>query len=272
VVTDSAFGSSTGTGFVVSADGEIITNAHVVEGQEIVKVRLPGESQARDARVVGASSDLTDVALLKVSGVNGLTPAQLGVSADLRVGDPVVAVGYALGLRGDPTVTTGIVSALGRTLDSQLAGLIQTDAAISPGNSGGPLLDSQGRVIGVNTAKAGQTGAENIGFAIPIDGALRVADGLRGGTSLSTGFLGVSTRDADLGDLGAEVVEVVPGSAAEDGGLRVGDVITAVDGALVSGAGELGSVIRSLDPGAALVLTVQRGGTSVDLDVTLGTR
>ena len=272
VVADSRFGSATGTGFIVSADGEIVTNAHVIEGEDQVKVRLPGETEARDAVVVGTASDTTDLAVLKVEGVSGLTPAELGTSADLVVGQPVVAVGYALGLRGDPTVTAGILSAVNRSLDAQLSGLLQTDAAISPGNSGGPLLDARGRVIGVNTAKAGSTAAENIGFAIPVDTAVRITDGLRGGVAVSTGFLGVSTRDAELGDLGAEIVEVVPGSAADDAGLEVGDVITGVDGTVVSGSGDLGSVIRAQTPGASITLEVRRDARTVEVPVTLGTR
>ena len=165
-------GSAAGTGMVLTADGEVLTNAHVVEGAESITVTLAGESQARDATLVGADPD-ADVALLKINDASGLKTVELGDSDSLQVGDDVVAVGNALNLRGGPTVTRGIVSALGRSLEgSSLTGLIQTDASISSGNSGGPLVNAAGQVIGINTAVAtGGNGssAENIGFVIPIE-------------------------------------------------------------------------------------------------------
>ena len=171
----------------MSSDGEILTNAHVVEGASTVKVTLAGEAQSRDADVVGTDV-ANDLALLKLSGVSGLPAAALGESDEVRVGDDVVAIGNALALRGGPTVTRGIISALDRTLDTQdatMTGLIQTDASISSGNSGGPLVDATGKVIGINTAVAasgGGTAAENIGFAIAIDTAKPVIERLRNHT------------------------------------------------------------------------------------------
>jgi S1-C subfamily serine protease len=146
--------ASAGSGVIVSADGEVVTNAHVVEGARTITVTLAGESSARTAELVGLDS-AADLALLRIKGASGLTAATLASSAGLRVGDDVVAIGNALALEGGPTVTRGIVSALGRSLDSggvSMQGLIQTDAAISSGNSGGPLVNAAGEVVGINTA------------------------------------------------------------------------------------------------------------------------
>jgi S1-C subfamily serine protease len=165
--------SGEGTGIIISPDGYILTNAHVVEGASKVSVSVAGSSKSLPATVVGADSS-NDVALIKVDNASGLPAAELGRSADVKVGEDVVAIGNALGLRGDPTVTRGIVSALNRTVEN-LNGMIQTDAAINPGNSGGPLVNSAGQVIGINTAVAAD-GAQNIGFAIPIDKAMDQVD------------------------------------------------------------------------------------------------
>jgi S1-C subfamily serine protease len=180
--------TSAGSGIILTSDGEVLTNAHVVEGATSIRVTLAGESQARSAQLVGIDSS-ADLALLRISGVSGLHAADLGSSADLRVGNDVVAIGNALALEGGPTVTSGIVSALNRSIDTQsgrMTGLIQTDAPISSGNSGGPLVNAAGQVIGINTAAAGSSQsntAENIGFAIPIDQAMSVVAQLRAGQS-----------------------------------------------------------------------------------------
>lgn len=180
--------TSAGSGIILTSDGEVLTNAHVVEGATSIRVTLAGESQARSAELVGIDSS-ADLALLRISGVSGLQAADLGSSADLQVGNDVVAIGNALALEGGPTVTSGIVSALNRSIDTQsgqMTGLIQTDAPISSGNSGGPLVNAAGQVIGINTAVAGSsqsTTAENIGFAIPIDQAMSVVARLRAGQS-----------------------------------------------------------------------------------------
>jgi len=174
-----------GTGIVLTADGEVLTNAHVVSGASAVRVSIAGVSGTRPATLIGADSG-ADIALLRVSDASGLQAATIGSADGVRIGSDVVAIGNALDLEGGPTVTRGIVSALGRTLTTptgaSLTGMIQTDAAISSGNSGGPLIDMQGRVIGVNTAAASSGGGvevESISFAIPIDRALQVVNALR---------------------------------------------------------------------------------------------
>ena len=265
-------GTATGTGFVISAEGEILTNAHVVQDASQVKVRLAGESSARDAKVVGRD-DTADIALLTVTSAQGLTAVKLGSTASTQVGEPVVAIGYALGLRGAPTVTSGIVSALGRSL-GDLSGLIQTDAAISPGNSGGPLVNARGEVIGINTASATARGGEgeNIGFAIAIDDATQIADSLRSGGVPSQGFLGVTTRDAAGNDLGAIVIAVVAGGPADKAGVKAGDVITTIDGSPVTDSASLGKAIRTHKPGDAVQIVVNRNGSDQTLSPTLGTR
>jgi putative serine protease PepD len=210
---------------------------------------------------------------LKVASGDPLTPAKLGTTASTQVGEPVVAIGYALGLRGAPTVSAGIVSALGRSL-GDLNGLIQTDAAISPGNSGGPLVNARGEVIGVNTASVtarGQVG-ENIGFAIAIDDASQIADSLRSGGVPTQGLLGVSTQDSPGNDLGAAVLSVSPGGPADLAGIKAGDVITAVDGVTVADSGALANAIRSHKPGESVTITVDRNGSSQTLTPTLGKR
>jgi S1-C subfamily serine protease len=178
----SGYATGAGTGIVMDGDGHILTNAHVVDGAQDVKVTVNGKEQA--ASVVGIDAD-DDIAVLQLSDASGITPATFATGS-VAVGDPVVAIGNALALEGGPTVTEGIVSALGRTIDTDeghLDGLIQTDAAISSGNSGGPLANASGQVVGVNTAVAasGQgTQASNIGFVIPIAQALKIAQQIIG--------------------------------------------------------------------------------------------
>jgi putative serine protease PepD len=262
-------GLGQGTGIVVdAAKGLILTNAHVIESGTQITVTSPTDKQARSATVVGADPD-HDVAVVKVDP-SGLVAAELGNSGDAQVGDDVVAIGNALGLRGDPSVTRGIVSGLGRSV-GQLTGMIQTDAAINPGNSGGPLVNAQGQVIGINTAIAGQ--AQNIGFAIPIDTARSIMAQLTGGQAAApTAFLGVSTTDADDGSPGAVVADVTAGSPADQGGIRVGDRIIAVDGTKVPGAAELRGIVQSHKPDETVKVTVVRDGQEMTLNVKLGRR
>lgn len=271
-------GEAAGTGVIISGDGEIMTNAHVVSGARTVKVTLAGESQARDAEVIGADDD-SDLALLKIANVSGLPAATIGKSSDVQVGDDVVAIGNALALRGGPTVTRGIVSALDRSLDTDgatMTGLIQTDASISSGNSGGPLVDATGKVIGINSAVAASGGgraAENIGFAIAIDNALPVLDRLRNHTAAAaSGYLGVRSQDPDDGSRGATVVTVDAGSAAEKAGIAPGDLIIAVDGKSVDGAAALGAAIRSHTPGSPVRITLIRNGQTRTVTADLSTR
>ena len=260
-----------GTGIVYTADGLVLTNAHVVEGATAVTVTTTRDRQPRRATVVGTDPD-NDVAVLRVEDTDGLVVAQLGRSADTRVGEDVVAIGNALGLRGDPSVTRGIVSALDRTI-GDLAGLLQTDAAINSGNSGGPLVNAAGQVIGINTAIAVQNNAQNIGFAIPIDRAKAIADRLVGGEAASPiGFLGVTTSDNTQGTTGATVIEVTAGSPADEAGLRSGDVIVAVGDDAVSGAAALSRLVAEQPPGSTIELTVIRDGGERKLQATLGRR
>jgi serine protease Do len=278
--------SGAGSGIVLSADGLILTNAHVVGGLGDITVVLPDGSR-HDAGLVG-SSPADDIAVVKIDGVSDLTPAELGSSEALQVGEEVIAIGNALNLGGEPTVTRGIVSAKDRDLSAQgvqLEGLIQTDAAINPGNSGGPLVNAAGQVVGMNTAIVAD--AQNLGFSIPIDRARPIIDQLERGEGAVTpdqAFLGVSTTDvANLTDAqreqfdvsvdeGALVTEVVPGSGADEAGLRVGDVITAIDGDDVTQATEVRAAVIAHDPGEQLELTVDRNGDERTLTVKLGRR
>jgi putative serine protease PepD len=178
-------GTAAGTGIILTADGQVLTNAHVVADATSITVTLPGENITHTATVIG-SDTADDVALIQIQGVSGLQPASLGESSAVAVGDDVVAIGNALDLAGGVTVTKGIVSALDRSIDVEnrtLSGLIQTDAAISSGNSGGPRVNASGQVIGMNSAGAASSGsvtAENIGFSIPIAHAMQIVEQLRG--------------------------------------------------------------------------------------------
>jgi S1-C subfamily serine protease len=262
--------SGEGTGIIISPDGYILTNAHVVSGASKVTVGVAGTSKTLPATVIGAD-EANDVALIKVDNGSGLPAAELGRSADMKVGDDVVAIGNALGLRGDPTVTRGIVSALNRTVEN-LTGMIQTDAAINPGNSGGPLVNSAGQVIGINTAVAAD-GAQNIGFAIPIDKAKSLADRLKTGQGPApTAFLGVSTTETSDGSAGALVVSLVAGGPAQKAGINVDDLIVTFDGKPVSSADTLSGLVQQRQPGDTGQVVVERNGSSRTVSVTLGTK
>lgn len=270
-------GTGAGTGVVLTADGEILTNAHVIEGATFIRVTLAGQPQSIEARLIGADP-AADLALLQLADSAGLQPATLGSSEDLAVGDDVVAIGNALALRGGPTVTRGIVSALDRSLETEsntMTGLVQTDASISSGNSGGPLVDAGGEVVGINTAVAssgGGTAAENIGFAIAIDQALPIIESLRSGEDPpAAGQLGVGVEDPADGSRGAVVAAVAPGSAAGDAGLEAGDLIVAVDDDPVDGAASLVAAVRAHVAGDAITLTVERDGAELTMPATLGT-
>ncbi|WP_129840698.1 trypsin-like peptidase domain-containing protein [Streptomyces sp. RFCAC02] len=283
---------ATGTGFVLDDRGHILTNAHVVrpagEGG-VIEVTFAGGESAR-AEIVGQDAGY-DLAVVKVTGVSGLTPVELGDSDTVRVGDPVVAIGAPFDLAG--TVTSGIISATERPItaggeeadgsDISYVNALQTDAPINPGNSGGPLVDADGRVIGVNSAiRTGdsglgteQSGSVGLGFAIPVNQAKDVAEQLINtgrathpviGVFLDTGWLGDGAR-VGTSD-GGPAVE--PGGPADEAGLEDGDVITAVDGETVRSGDELIVKVRSHRPGDELVLTVERDGEELSLTVTLG--
>jgi S1-C subfamily serine protease len=272
--------SGAGTGIVLTPDGELLTNAHVVAGATSIKVTLGNDTQSHNATVMGVDTN-ADLALVKLSGVSNLPVAELGNSSDLKVGDSVIAIGNALNLQGGMTVTEGIVSALNRSIDAtneSLDGLIQTDAAINPGNSGGPLVNSAGQVVGINTATSGD--AQNIGFAIAIDKAKPVIDNLKkgGGSSSSSGsstpqassaFLGVSVTD---GQTGALVADVDSSSPAGRAGIQQGDEIVSLGGKSVQSADDLTSAMRSHKPGDRVTVTWLRGQSRQSADVQLASR
>jgi putative serine protease PepD len=281
---DSIFGG-TGSGVIISDDGLILTNAHVIAGAGgVIQVRF-NDGSTGSASLVGANTG-QDIALIRADR-SGLTPATLGSSANLRVGDDVVAIGNALNLGGDPSVTRGIVSAKDRSItDGQVSldNLIQTDAAINPGNSGGPLVDAEGRVVGINTAII--EGAQNVGFSIAIDSVKALIPELEaGGGDLNpnTALLGIRSvtvgPDLDpalrdqygvVADTGALVASVEPESPAEDGGLEVGDVVVELDGTAITSNEQLTGEVRSHSPGETVGITVERQGRRRNFDVTLG--
>ncbi|HKH05805.1 MAG TPA: trypsin-like peptidase domain-containing protein [Acidimicrobiales bacterium] len=273
-----------GTGVVLSAEGLVLTNAHVIAGSEDISVRL-FDGSSHPASVVGSAPD-ADLAVIQVEGAGELSAATLGSSSDLQVGEPVIAIGNALNLGGRPSVTTGIVSATDRTITSpegSLTGLIQTDAAINVGNSGGPLVDAAGEVIGINTAILEDT--QNLGFAIDIDSARPIIEDLSQGggatTSGSRPILGVSTRDlasvaeqtrAGLGIVatgGAFVIDVLEGGGAEAAGVEPGDVILGLDDEPISTSNQLVEAIAAHEPGDEVALTVERDGEQATITVEL---
>lgn len=269
-------GRSTGTGVVITSDGEILTNSHVVEGSDDVRV-LFGDTIDPIPAVVLAADPGNDLALLKID-LDDLAPAVFADPDSISIGDEVVAVGFALDLDGGPTVTRGIVSALNRTIansDGALDGLIQTDAAISSGNSGGPLLNSRGEVIGINTAvfqSSFNTAANNVGFAISVGEALPVIETLRGladGETRVEGYLGVGLEDRTDGGRGAVITDVGPGSPASRAGIEAGDIVVDVDGTPIDGQGALIAAIRDRSPGDTVAIDVLRGGSRVTLTATL---
>lgn len=285
-------GSGEGSGVVISSDGQILTNNHVVEAADNggrLQVTL-ADGDTASATIVGRDPD-SDLAVIQAEGVDDLQPATLGSSADLVVGEPVVAIGSPLGLQG--TVTSGIVSALDREVviadesnpfsgqrDGTVLTAIQTDAAINPGNSGGPLVNMRGEVIGINTAIASlpnglgsQSGSIGLGFAIPIDQARRIADQLASGDSVRRALLGVEVSDADAtGDAGALIQLVTDGGPADEAGLQVGDLITSFGDRQIDGSSSLVAAVRAEQPGAEVEVTYARDGETATVDVTLGTQ
>jgi len=268
-----------GTGIVIDDTGLILTNFHVIRGANRVIVTAE-DGRQREANVVAEASS-RDLALLQLDEIDGLTPLSLGSVDVLEVGDPVIAIGNALGLDStDPTVSAGIVSAKGRTIRTELGTmqeLLQTDAAINPGNSGGPLLNAAGEVVGVNTAIAG--GAQNIGFAISVDTAERFIERYRLG--VGEPFLGVqmvdnSTAAADRFDLGTEmgalVIDVVPGTPADDAGLEQWDVIVRIgDADIASSADAVAAILETL-PGDEVEIEIVRGEAQLTIEATIGER
>jgi S1-C subfamily serine protease len=260
-----------GSGVVYDPTGLILTNAHVVGTSKAVTVTL-GDGQSLDGTVLGRDTT-TDIAVIKVDAGKELPAARLA-NAAATVGQLAVAVGSPFGL--DHTVTAGVVSAVNRPVDNEsgvVASMIQTDAPINPGNSGGALANRHGEVIGINTMIFSQSGENNgIGFAIPIDTAMNVADKITGGDSLARAFLGTSTTQPTDGTAGARIAKVEPGSPAEQAGLQVGDVVTSIDGTAVKQSGDLAAAVGTKSPGDHVSVTVQRGDAEVTIDVTLAAR
>ncbi|MFW6866868.1 S1C family serine protease [Nocardioides sp. CPCC 206347] len=287
--------SGSGSGVVLDADGLILTNDHVVT--------LGGEIDAKQAEVTASFSDgtkarativgtdpLTDTALVKVEGVDNLTPITLGKSSNLDVGEQVVAIGSPFGL--DATVTSGIVSALNRPVQVARDAngnvtaypAIQTDAAINPGNSGGPLVNMDGQLVGINASirstgsgAGAESGSIGLGFAIPIDEVLPIIEQLRGGEAPTHARLGIQVSNAagtagssDTTVSGAKIEETENGSAAADAGLKAGDVITAIDDRRIEDSDGLIATVRSYRPGDTVKVTYLRGGKESTTDLKLG--
>jgi S1-C subfamily serine protease len=291
-------GTATGSGFVVDKDGYIVTNAHVVEGAKSVTVSFSENGESVPAEVKGVDRS-TDVAVLKVdpSKFKEVTTIPLGDSSKAQVGDPVIAIGNPFGL--SRTVTTGIVSGLQRQIQAPngftISNVIQTDAAINPGNSGGPLLDANGRVIGINSQiqTGGGQGSVGIGFAVPINTVKDELSKLKAGESVERAYLGVQMQrvDSQLAqdlnlpvDHGALVVDVTPGSPAAKAGLRGGrtgtaqgvaaggDLIVAIDGKDMKNEDSVATAIAAHSPGDKVEVTFYRGNTKKTVTVTLAKR
>ena len=267
---------SLGSGFIIAADGYVLTNNHVVADADEIIVRLPDRSEL-EATLVGADPR-TDVALLKIEAT-GLPTVRLGDSSALKVGEWVLAIGSPFGF--DHTVTAGIVSATGRNLPSEsYVPFIQTDVAINPGNSGGPLFNLQGEVIGINSQIFTRSGGfMGLSFAIPIDVAMDVANQLRTEGKVSRGWLGVAIQEVnrDLAEsfglerpAGALVAQVMDGGPAAKGGLRVGDVILSVDGHAIDMSADLPHLIGAIKPNTKAKLEIVRDGERETLTVQIG--
>jgi S1-C subfamily serine protease len=272
---DQGGGIATGSGFVLDKDGYILTNAHVVEDAREVGVRFTEESDLVEAKVVGADLS-SDLAVLKVDPDDApkLVPLKLGDSADMRVGDPVIAIGNPFGY--SRTVTTGIVSALQRQITApnnfQIDNVIQTDASINPGNSGGPLIDAHGEVIGINSqiATGGDPGgAVGIGFAVPVNTAKEVIPQLEEDGHVERAYLGVQGSTAGGGVL---VERVQPDSPAAAAGLRDADVLRSLDGRSVRSMADVSAILERHRPGDVIRVGVRSGGQPRDVQAKLADR
>lgn len=267
-----------GSGFVVSSDGLVVTNKHVVADAKADYTVFTSDGKKYEADVV-ARDPLQDLAVLKISG-GTFTPAKLGNSDTLKLGQTAIAIGNSLG-EFKNTVSVGVISGLARNITASgegvgvevIQGVIQTDAAINPGNSGGPLLNLRGEVIGINVAVA--SGAENIGFAIPVNRAKRAIESVKKTGTITAPYLGVRYEMTDAGALvrgTAEGPGVIPNSPAAVAGVRADDIITAMNGEKITKENPLGLVIQKYAPGDTVRLEVKRGETTLTIPVTLGER
>ena len=278
--------NGTGTGIILDAQGHILTNNHVVtlDSSQVASNIHVVLSDGKDlpAKVVGRDPN-TDLAVLQVQASN-LTPLSFAPSGSAQVGDSVLAIGYALNLQGTPTVTTGVVSALDRSLPEgngvTIAGVIQTDAPINPGNSGGPLLNFKGQVVGINTAGAGQN-SQGIFFAISSEVAQPIAKDLIATGKVNRGFIGITTEDltpqgASSQGLpvssGVLIDSVQPGTAADKGGLKAGDAIVKIGNAEIRNTGDLQQALSADPPNTKITVTYYRGKNKQTVVLTLGTR
>ncbi|MBI5520434.1 MAG: Do family serine endopeptidase [Desulfovibrio sp.] len=269
--------TSLGSGFIISADGYIVTNNHVVAEADEIKVKLLSRDKPYDAKIIGRDPE-TDLALLKIEAGGSLPVLEFGNSDATRVGEWVLAIGNPFGL--GHTVTAGIVSAKGRHIGAgPFDSFLQTDASINPGNSGGPLIDMDGRVVGINTAIV--PNGQGIGFATPASLADKIVQQLKGGKKIMRGWLGITMQELDDNTAkavglketkGVLVAHVIPGDPADKGGLKIGDVIMKAGGQAVDGPSALLSRVASLRPGEKVQLGVWRQNRMLDLTVTLGER
>ncbi|MFI5313060.1 MAG: S1C family serine protease, partial [Candidatus Dormibacteria bacterium] len=287
-VTLGSNGGAAGTGMVITSTGEVLTNNHVIDGETSMTVELPSTGKSYPAHVLGY--DLTeDVALVQIDGGGTFKTVSIGNSSTVNIGDAVVALGNALGRNGAPSVTTGQVTNLNRTITASdqsgtdvetVTGLIQIDASIQPGDSGGPLTDANGTVIGMDTAAqaAGQFNQQgsSVAYAIPINKAMSIVKQIQSGQSTSNVHVG-NTRallgvGGQTGQGGVQVVEVQPGSAAANAGITVGSTITSLDGSSIASNGALRNAIVQHQPGTSVSVTwTDTSGTSHTAKVTLGT-
>ena len=270
IQTGSGPNSGVGSGVIYDSNGLILTAAHVVSGQETVTVRFADGEQV-EGTVVGGTAG-ADVAVVQVDRT-WLPAAELALDDDPEVGQMAIAVGSPWGLQG--TVTAGIISAVDQAIPQggSARAVLQTDAAINPGNSGGPLVDREGRVIGINVSIFSLSGAnDGVGFAVPIDIAHDIAERVVAGEEIQSAYLGVSLGVVETGQAGALVEEVTPGTGAAEAGLQPGDLVVSIDGVPVQSGGDLAAQIQTHQPGDSVDLEVVRDGAPSTISVTLGER
>ena len=266
-----------GSGVIFRADGYIVTNYHVIAGAQEIVVSLPDE-RSFTGQVIGAD-ELTDLAVVKIDATD-LKVAEFGNSDDIMVGEPAIAIGNPMGLEFQGSVTSGVISALNRTLDinERQLKLIQTDAAINPGNSGGALVNADGKVIGINSAKVAANGVEGMGFAIPINSVRAIVDELMSNGKVLRPYIGVGVFDKETAarqgyrlnaEKGVYVEEITLNGPADKAGIRRGDLILEIDGKEINKVGELRAVILEHKAGDTIRVKIERDGSKNDVDVVL---